>query len=88
MNQAVLFSDDEQFNQQQQLFIFHAQSQGQLIPCLLSVDSLVKLTEQHLETINEALALQLFEQYRFDIEELAEHKIQQQEFNQDGQIIL
>lgn len=88
MNQAILFSDDEQFLKQQQQLRFHALYQGKLIPCFISIKQLCQLAEQTNLAINEKQALTLFDQYRFDIEELAERQIYNEQITQDGHIYL
>lgn len=94
MNQAILFSDNEQYNAALQQIAFQAQCQGALITCLISVERLYELNEQPVpvedqsEMFSELAVLALFDAARFDIEDLAEELIKQQSFQQDGHIQL
>jgi len=89
MNQAILFSDNEQYQAQQQQVRFQAQYQGALITCCIDVAHLYQLNEQTPPPeSSEATVMALFENARFDIEDLAETMIQQQSFDQDGHIHL
>ena len=89
MNQAIIFSDNEQYNANLQQIEFQAQCQGALITCIISSKDLCKMNpdQAHLVDDKEAL-LALFEGSRFDIEDIAEHMINQQDFRQDGKIYL
>ncbi|WP_137297727.1 DUF1488 domain-containing protein [Psychromonas sp. SP041] len=93
MNQAIIFSDNEQYNIHSQQVEFQAQSQGALMSCVISLSYLQKLnkiTELTSEQcINvEKTALTLFDNVRFDIEDLAEEMINQQAFSEDGKVYL
>tara|TARA_R110001583_G_scaffold2536_10_gene18293 strand:+ start:14050 stop:14352 length:303 start_codon:yes stop_codon:yes gene_type:complete len=93
MNQAIIFSDNEQYNIDSQQVEFQAQSQGALISCVISLNHLQKLNHQTDITcgqlINvETTALTLFDNARFDIEDLAEEMINQQAFSEDGKVYL
>jgi len=93
MNQAIIFSDNEQYDKRSQQVEFQAQSQGALISCFISLSYLEKLND-HTELtpeqrINiETTALTLFDNARFDIEDLAEEMINQQTFSEDGKVYL
>ena len=93
MNQAIIFSDNEQYNTISQQVEFQAQNKGVLISCVISLSHLQQLNEQAEITseqrINiETTALTLFDNPRFDIEDLAEEMINQQTFSEDGKIYL
>ena len=93
MNQAIIFSDNEQYNMSSQQVEFQAQNKGALISCVISLSHLQQLNEQPEITseqrINiETTALTLFDNARFDIEDLAEEMINQQMFSEDGKIYL
>jgi len=90
MNQAILFSDNEQYNVELQQVEFTAQCQGALITCIVSVDNLFHLNDKNaeLQETSETIALSLFESARFDIEELAEQMINDQDFTEHGNVYL
>jgi len=90
MNQAIIFSDNEQYNINSQQVEFQAQSQGILVSCVISFSYLQELNEITSEQlINiETTALTLFESARFDIEDLAEEMINQHAFSEDGKVYL
>lgn len=90
MNQSIIFSDNEYYNDQLQQVEFQAQCQGHLIRCIISWEALKKLSEQSNTLIkaNQQLALMLFDSARFDIEDLAEALINQQAFNEHGEILI
>jgi len=93
MNQAIIFSDNEQYNINSQQVEFQAQSQGTLVSCVISLSYLQKLNEiteitpEQLIDI-ETTVLTLFDSARFDIEDLAEEMINQQAFNEGGKVYL
>lgn len=99
MNQAIIFTDNEHYNNALQQIEFQAQSQGALISCIISLANVKKLNEQtesldqslsniDVNNMNEEQALALFEHVRFDIEDLAEAMINQQAFSDDEKIYL
>ena len=90
MNQAILFSDNERYNPTLLQVEFEAQCQGALITCIISVDNLFQLNDKNLKSqdTSETEILNSFESSRFDIEELAEQMINDQAFNEDGQVYL
>ncbi|MCT7942850.1 MULTISPECIES: DUF1488 domain-containing protein [Shewanella] len=83
MNQNLIFGDD--VTALESAVRFSAQQQGQVIQCLISFSSLTKLSSL-LVTVNNAVTV--FEQIRFDIEELAEKAIKDELFEDDGSILL
>ena len=84
MNQSILFPDIQSWDEDKQAVLFSAQQAGALIQCLVSITGLEKLSGQTVE--NEQQALEVFSQYRFDLEELAEELIEDEEFNSQGWI--
>lgn len=74
MNQAILFVDRFQFDTQQKRVYFYAQVSGQLVDCFFQTD---KCKED---------ALASFEANRFDYEDIAETAIENELFNNAGQI--
>jgi len=94
MNQTILFSDNETYQSEQQQVEFQAQSEGQLIHCAISLETLKALHRQQselpslLENDDAQLALAIFDALRFDIEDLTEQLINQQAFDLDGKIYL
>lgn len=88
MNQAILFSDDEQYLATSKQLRFHAQYQGKLLPCFISTQQLCQLAQQSYNNLTQQQALALFDEYRFDIEELAEKQIYNEQIDPDGQVFL
>ena len=86
MNQSILFNDGVVWQETQQRLMFSAQMMGATVPCYISRHYLEQLAARPL--LRPADLLQTFEALRFDIEELAEQKIEKQEFAEDGSIYL
>ena len=86
MNQSILFNDGVVWQETQQRLMFSAQIMGATVPCYISRHYLEQLAARPL--LRPADLLQTFEALRFDIEELAEQKIEEQEFAEDGSIYL
>ncbi|WP_394204861.1 DUF1488 domain-containing protein [Shewanella waksmanii] len=87
MNQSILFNDDAQWLEAQQLVMFTAQQMGMKIECYVALTKLAQwIAQSGIDNTQEPLAM--FEQCRFDVEELAERLINQEAFNQKGQIII
>lgn len=84
MNQSILFPDIQSWDEEKQAIVFPAQQSGALIQCLVNTAELEKLSGQQIE--GEQQALTVFSQYRFDLEELAEELIEDEEFNSKGEI--
>ncbi|CAH8211132.1 MULTISPECIES: DUF1488 domain-containing protein [Vibrio] len=84
MNQAILFPDMQYWHQASQSVVFPAQHVGALIECVVSISVLSKISGEAIE--NSQQALQVFAQWRFDLEELAETLIEDEEFNVQGQV--
>ena len=64
--------------------VFVGQQSGSLIECLVSANYLENLSQLQID--DEVMALKVFSEYRFDLEDLAEELIEAEEFNQLGQI--
>ncbi|WP_028864940.1 DUF1488 domain-containing protein [Psychromonas aquimarina] len=86
MNQSILFPELQSYCELTEHIEFPAQTNGQLIYCVLGRDKLHQISQEQSE--NEAQLLALFEQYRFDIEELAEQLIENEQFAEDGKIYI
>ncbi|NOH81383.1 DUF1488 domain-containing protein [Vibrio sp. RE86] len=84
MNQSILFPDIQSWDEDKQAIVFPAQQSGALIQCLVNTAELEKLSGQQVE--GEQQALTVFSQYRFDLEELAEELIEDEDFNSKGEI--
>jgi hypothetical protein len=86
MNQSIQFNDGVVWQEAQQRLMFSAQMLGATVPCYISRHYLEQLVARPLVRPDELL--QTFEALRFDIEELAEQRIAEQEFAEDGSIYL
>jgi hypothetical protein len=86
MNQSILFPNNETWNESLQQVEFPAQSMGALITCVVPLDVLERVSGITLHDSDSAL--EQFCQYRFDIEELAEEQIEDENFNSEGQVVL
>lgn len=64
--------------------VFVGQQSGNLIECLVSAHYLENLSQLQID--DEVMALKVFSEYHFDLEDLAEELIEAEEFNQLGQI--
>ncbi|MGF1722777.1 DUF1488 domain-containing protein [Vibrio kyushuensis] len=84
MNQSILFPDIQDWNEEKKVISFSAQQSGALIECSISVSQLERLSDKKI--VSTQLALEIFKEYRFDIEELAEELIEQEEFDTSGSI--
>lgn len=84
MNQDILFADIQLWDSQKQAVNFPAQQAGALITCWVSLAWLQKKAE--LPLIEEADILTTFSANRFDLEELAENMIEEEEFSHEGDI--
>ena len=84
MNQSILFPDIQSWDEEKQSVVFPAQQSGALIQCVVNTPELEKLSGQKIEDGQQAL--KVFSQYRFDLEELAEELIEDEEYNSNGEI--
>ncbi|MGL4251722.1 MAG: DUF1488 domain-containing protein [Aeromonas sp.] len=86
MNQGILFPELMEWQASEQRVHFPAQHMGALIDCYISQRRLEKMTG--LALTKEEDIVRAFESIRFDIEELTEKLIEEQEFAEDGAIYL
>lgn len=86
MNQDIIFADLQSWDPQRQAVNFPAQQAGALIMCWVSRSWLEQQCGQALT--DEAATLATFSQFRFDLEELAETLIEDEDFNPDGEIVI
>ncbi|WP_219591606.1 DUF1488 domain-containing protein [Aeromonas salmonicida] len=86
MNQGILFPELAAWQPDEQRIHFSAQQMGALINCYISRRRLEKMTG--LSLVKEEDILRAFESVRFDIEDIAEKLIEEQEFAEDGSIYL
>ncbi|MGL6026578.1 MAG: DUF1488 domain-containing protein [Vibrio sp.] len=84
MNQSILFSDLHHWDEAKQAVVFFSQQNGALIECLAARQVLQALAAREL-TDPQAIVW-AFEQWRFDLEEIAERAIEEEMFNPLGQI--
>ena len=86
MNQGILFPDLMEWQAGEQRVRLPAQQMGALIDCYISQRRLEKMTG--LVLTREDDIARAFESVRFDIEDMAEKLIEEQEFAEDGAIYL
>lgn len=84
MNQSILFPDVQNWDEERQAVVFPAQQSGALIECVVAASELAKLSGQ--PVCGAQQAVDAFTRLRFDLEELAEALIEDEEFNPFGQI--
>ncbi|MEZ9410515.1 MULTISPECIES: DUF1488 domain-containing protein [Vibrio] len=84
MNQSILFPDIQNWDEENQSIIFPAQQSGALIECVMSIEELSRLAGKDIEEGDQALVI--FSELRFDIEELAEELIEEEEYDSSHRI--
>ncbi|MEZ8633228.1 DUF1488 domain-containing protein [Vibrio lentus] len=84
MNQSILFPDIQDWDEENQSIIFPAQQSGALIECVMSIEELSRLAGKYIEEGDQALVI--FSELRFDIEELAEELIEEEEYDSSNRI--
>lgn len=84
MNQSVLFSDMKTWDEQRQSIFFTAQQGGALIDCWINKAGLEALSQK--PVLDGPQAIQRFEECRFDIEDLAQEQIEDEAYNEAGEI--
>ncbi|WP_136487773.1 DUF1488 domain-containing protein [Vibrio sp. H11] len=84
MNQSILFPDIQRWDEVLQAVVFPAQQSGALIECVVPLTELSRLSGRVVEGSQQAL--DTFAEWRFDLEESAEALIEDEAFNQYGQI--
>ncbi|NMH66757.1 DUF1488 domain-containing protein [Shewanella salipaludis] len=86
MNQSILFPDLQHWDNERQRVHFPVQVQGATLDCYIGIQALAKLAE--CECLSDSQVLQVFEEYRFDIEDWVETLIEQEAFDEHGAIQL
>ncbi|KMV29367.1 DUF1488 domain-containing protein [Photobacterium swingsii] len=86
MNQDILFADIQTWHVERQAISFPAQQAGALIECWVSLSWLQQRTSNSL--VSEADIVAAFIHLRFDLEELAEARIEDEDYEQDGSIFI
>ncbi len=86
MNQSILFNDDAIWQESEQCVRFTAQAMGALILCRISRHQIQSLVGD--ELTRPADPIDAFACHRFEIEEMAERKLEAQEFAEDGTIYI
>ncbi|MGF1752265.1 DUF1488 domain-containing protein [Vibrio makurazakiensis] len=84
MNQSIFFPDIQTWDEAEQRVIFPAQESGALIECYISLGSLERLASKTITSSEQAIAT--FNELRFEIEELAEELIEEEEYDSSGNI--
>ena len=84
MNQSILFPDIQDWDEESQSIVFPAQQSGALLECVVSIEELSRLAGKDIEEGEQALAV--FSELRFDIEELAEELIEEEEYDSSNRI--
>ncbi|MCG9731969.1 DUF1488 domain-containing protein [Shewanella sp. Isolate13] len=91
MNQSILFPDLQDWDAQTQSIVFPVQVQGANIECRISLNKLISLSSATVDIGEQDIAnkaLDLFDDYRFDIEEEVEALIGQEIFDEQGRVVL
>lgn len=83
MNQAIQFPDQQSWSEARQEMAFPALVMGQLIQCRVSKARLLQLAG-----VEQGESAALFHELRFDLEEIAEEKINAEDFAPDGGIFI
>lgn len=78
MNQAIQFIDRIEFREKAHSLIFYAQVSGLIVECIIDTRDMAISSPED--------AKQHFELLRFDYEDIAEHLIEDEEYNSAGQI--
>lgn len=86
MNQSILFPDMQSWDNASQSVRFTAQQSGALIECFITKQKLEQLSGSVIE--GEQIAINIFLDYRFDLEEIAEVLIEDEAFNSKGHVII
>jgi hypothetical protein len=86
VNQSILFTDLQHWDEASSSVCFVAQYQGVNIDCYISMAKLVAMADEPASSAQEALAL--FDAQRFDIEDEAEALIEAEAFDELGAIRL
>ncbi|MCL9776963.1 DUF1488 family protein [Vibrio methylphosphonaticus] len=84
MNQSILFSDDIVWNSLTRTLTFHANQSGMLITCAIAAEKLGQLASMRVNSEEEAF--EAYKKAQFDIEECAEALIEDEDFDEQGNI--
>lgn len=80
MNQAIQFIDRLEFKPEEKQLVFFAQVSGLMVECVIDTSKY--------DFVDQSSAVNYFESYRFDYEELAEQLIEDEQYNSAGQVEL
>lgn len=80
MNQAIIFNDDVQYLSNENALQFSAMVAGSTVMCIVNMGCFSELSEE--------TPLSYFNKFKFDYEDLAEQLIEEERFNNEGQIII
>jgi hypothetical protein len=80
VNQAIQFIDRLEFKPDEKQLVFFAQVSGLMVECIIDTSKYDFAAQNS--------AVNYFESYRFDYEELAEKLIEDEQYNSAGQIEL
>ena len=80
MNQAIQFIDRLELKPEEKQLVFFAQVSGLMVECVIDTSKY--------DFADQRSAVNYFESYRFDYEELAEQLIEDEQYNSAGQIEL
>ncbi|MCL1039775.1 DUF1488 domain-containing protein [Shewanella corallii] len=86
MNQSVLFPDLQSWDADKQQMVFPVQVEGRTLFCVIGLEKLSAITG--VAQVDADNVLDVFSQARFDIEDLAEQKLESEEFTPDGHVFL
>lgn len=80
MNQAIQFPDQEEWDANKRAVLFPATLNGFQICCAIYKEELQRMSEER-QNID---PLVLFRSLRWDLEDIAEHKILNEDYSDDG----
>ncbi|WP_432455483.1 DUF1488 domain-containing protein [Agarivorans sp. QJM3NY_29] len=86
MNQAIIIGDDQHWQSVNQRVEFTAQVMGAKIMCAVRKSTLEHLVGLPLN--NDAKMLEAYHSVQFDIEDLLEQKLQQEDFEPNGDLVI
>lgn len=86
MNQSIIFPDLQSWDADKQQIVFPVQIEGVTIFCTISLHKLEALSDQTVITPN--MVLNVFNTCRFDIEDLVESLVKQDNLDKQGHIHL
>ncbi|AWV46394.1 hypothetical protein CD201_18325 [Hafnia alvei] len=80
MNQAIQFPDQEEWDVNKKAVLFPATINGFRISCAIYIEELKRMSEER-QNVD---PLVLFRSLRWDLEDIAEHKILNEDYSDDG----